>query len=261
MDNALTRRTRRPLRLGADDFQYLLTMFGPSLGLWRAAEIAALREQVYEAPVLDLGCGDGIVTSRVLERVAIGLDPDSAALEQAAKRGIYEQLVPNLVEQADIPPSSIGTVVSNSALEHAPNIDAALAAVRRMLQPGGRLIVTAPTEAFSRWLALPSARYAAWRNGQLVHRNLWSTTEWARRLEQAGLEMESVRPYLRRSLVTAWDALELLQMIWIGNRRLVGVVWKGIPPGWMARMARAGSHLDLSASEPGGGRLIAARKV
>ena len=64
---------------------------GPSLGLWRAAEIAALREQTYEPPVLDLGCGD-----------RAGPEPGGA----------------------------------------------------RALRPGGRLILTAPTEAFSRQLAL-----------------------------------------------------------------------------------------------------------
>ncbi len=261
MGNAIVRETRRPLHVSAEEFQYLFTTFGPSLGLWRAAEVAALREQAYRPPVLDLGCGDGIVTSRVLDKVAIGLDPDEAALEQAARRGIYECLEPSLAERADIRPGSIGTVISNSALEHARQPKKALAAVRRMLQPDGRLIVTAPTEAFSRQLALPSRRYAGWRNRQLMHLNLWSVEEWSQRLGQAGMEVEWVRPYLRHSLVTVWDALELLQMVWIGRKRVVGVVWKRIPDAWMMRLARAAARMDLSAPEPGGGRLIVARKV
>ncbi len=261
MGNTVVSQTQHPLFLGAADFQYLFTTFGPSLGLWRAAEIAALREQIYRTPVLDLGCGDGIVTSRVLERVSIGLDPDADALKQAAQRGIYERLEPSLVERADIPPGSIGTVMSNSALEHARQPDQALAAARRMLQPDGHLIITAPTEAFSPWLAVPWPRYAAWRNQQLAHLNLWNVDEWSRRLKRAGLELETVRPYLRHSLVTLWDALELLQMVWIARRRVLGVAWKRIPPAWMARLARSAARLDLSAPEPGGGRLIVARKV
>ncbi len=261
MGNAIARETRRPLRVHAAEFHYLFKTFGPSLGLWRAAEIAALREQVYQPPVLDLGCGDGIVTSRVLEQVAVGLDPDEAALEQAKRRGIYERLVPSLVERAGIPPGSIGTVLSNSALEHAPQPNQALAAVGGMLQPSGRLIVTAPTEMFSRWLFVPSPRYAAWRNRQLVHLNLWSAQEWSRRLREAGLEVEWVRPYMRHSLVALWDALELLQMIWIGRKRALGVIWKGMPSAWMVRLARSAARLDLSSQEPGGGRLIVARKV
>jgi hypothetical protein len=36
--------TQRPLYLDAPTFRVLLEQQGPSLGLWRAAEIAALRE-------------------------------------------------------------------------------------------------------------------------------------------------------------------------------------------------------------------------
>src|SRR5438270_13653786 len=36
-----------PLHLDAPTFHTLLKLQGPSLGLWRAAEIAVLREQVY----------------------------------------------------------------------------------------------------------------------------------------------------------------------------------------------------------------------
>ncbi|HEY9726835.1 MAG TPA: class I SAM-dependent methyltransferase, partial [Chroococcales cyanobacterium] len=66
----------RSLHLDAATLQVLLKQQGPSLGVWRAAEIAALREQTYEPPILDLGCGDGLVTSMVVPKVNIGIDPD-----------------------------------------------------------------------------------------------------------------------------------------------------------------------------------------
>src|SRR5579884_1217065 len=47
-----------PLHLDAFTCRILLELQGPSLGLWRAAEIAALREQSFERPILDVGCGD-----------------------------------------------------------------------------------------------------------------------------------------------------------------------------------------------------------
>jgi predicted TPR repeat methyltransferase len=81
----------KSLHLPEGDFRFLLEKLGPSLGFWRAAEIAALREQAYTPPVLDLGCGDGFITSQVLSQVEIGLDPDQAALERAAGLGIYQR--------------------------------------------------------------------------------------------------------------------------------------------------------------------------
>jgi SAM-dependent methyltransferase len=266
--------TLRPLYLDAQTFHTLLKLQGPSLGLWRAAEIAVLREQVYgesmapargattnlQRPILDLGCGDGLVISQVLPRVEVGLDPDEKVLKRAAQTGIYERFEAVPAEEMRLADQSIGTVVSNSVLEHLPHLDAVFEAVARVLRPGGRLIFTVPTEAFSRWLVLPVARYAAWRNHQLCHLNLWPTERWVSHLERAGLEVEEVRPYLRHELVATWDALELLQQIWVFHRRLVRIVWQRIPASLLNRMACWASRLDLSAPAPGGGRLVVARK-
>ncbi len=249
-----------PLHLDTCTFRVLLERQGPSLGLWRAAEVAALREVTYEHPILDLGCGDGLVTSLVIPHVEIGLDPDKKVLERAARQGVYDRFEPVFAEDMQLPEASIGTVLSNSVLEHVSRLDATLEAVARVLRPGGRLVFTAPTEAFSTLLVLPSKRYARWRNHQLRHLNLWSLERWIQQLERVGLEVEVVRPYLRPHLVRLWDDLELVQQIWIGHRRLVGMIWRRIPPGGLDRLARWASQIDLSSPPPGGGRLIVARK-
>jgi hypothetical protein len=120
--------------------------------------------------------------------------------------------------------------------------------------------MTAPTGRFGRWLLLPVAPYARWRNRRLVHLNLWSARGWAERLGAFGLTVVSVRPYLRRALVAAWDALDLAEQVWVARRRLVGVAWRRLPAGVLRRLARAASRLDLAAPSPGGGHLIVARK-
>ena len=253
----------RGLYLPEPDFRYLFVRFGPSLGLWRAAEVAALREQQasFEHPVLDLGCGDGLVTSLVLPRVAIGVDPDGRALAKAAALGAYERLRPVTIEDAQLPAGSMATILSNSVLEHVLQLDRALAAAARVLRPGGRLIFTVPTDAFGSWLLLPSDGYAAWRNHQLAHLNLWPIERWNEHLARAGLQIELVRPYLRRGLVRAWDALELLQQVRLGRWRAFGWFWRRLPAAVITALARRVARLDLAAPAPGGGRLLVARKV
>ena len=182
-----------PLHLDVPAFQVLLERQGPSLGLWRAAEVAVLRQVQYERPVLDLGCGDGLVTSLVMSRVEVGLDPDENVLKQASLRGIYERFEPVCAEAMQLPAGSIGTVLSNSVLEHLPGLDNVLESVARVLRPGGRLVFTVPTENFSDCLALPFSGYAAWRNSRLAHLNLWSVARWTEQLERVGLEAEDVR--------------------------------------------------------------------
>jgi SAM-dependent methyltransferase len=249
-----------PLHLDALTFQALLERQGPSLGLWRAAEVAALREFQFEHPVLDLGCGDGLITSLVLSQVEIGLDPDKKVLERAARRGIYDRFEPVCAETMQLPAGSIATVVSNSVFEHLPMLDDVLECIAQVLRPGGRLVFTVPTEAFSKCLALPLSRYITWRNRRLVHLNLWPVARWTEHLERVGLHVEEVRPYLRPHLVRAWDTLEMLQHIWIGRRRLIGMMWRRIPRATFEHLAQWAARLDLSSPHPGGGRLIIARK-
>lgn len=248
------------LRLNAAAFRHLLEHQGPSLALWRAAEIAALRTQGYPHPILDLGCGDGLVTAMVLPTVAFGIDPDAHALARAARHGIYQQLLPVPVENAALPAGSVHTVFSNSVLEHLPNLPSVLTTIARLLRPDGQLIFTTPTAAFSRWLALPLPGYALWRNRQLAHLNLWSAERWTAQLEHVGLYVKHIQPYLRPSLVRLWDILELLQHVWIARRRLVGLLWRRIPPPWMTRLAHRVAQLELATPPPGGGHLIVARK-
>lgn len=248
------------LQLSAEDVYDLLQRLGPSLGIWRAAEVAVLRTQTYERPVLDLGCGDGIVTSLVLSRVDTGVDPSPDAIRHAAALNLYDRLEAVRVEALPFPPGSFATVMSNSVLEHIADLPAVLGATARLLRPGGRLIFTAPTEAFTDWLALPARAYGAWRNRHYEHRNLWSVDTWAHHLRQAGFAIVAVRPYLHRRLVTAWDLLELAQRIWIGRYRLFGLCWRRVPPHVLARLAQRIANIDLAAAPPGGGRLIVARK-
>lgn len=249
------------LHLPVSDFHRLLTLQGPSLALWRGAEIAVLREQRYAHPILDLGCGDGLVTAMVLRDVDYGIDPDVQALQRAADRGIYRHLVAASAEEMPVPDGSIATVISNSVVEHMTHLAEALEAVARVLAHGGRFIFTTPTDSFSEWLVLPSPRYAAWRNRQLVHRALLSSGEWGRCLAEVGLQIEVVQPYLGRDSVWAWDALELLQQVWIGERRLVSVIWRRLPGAWMDSLANRYAALNLSAVGEGGGQLIVARKI
>ncbi len=252
-----------PLTLPEQDFRFLFGAFGPSLGLWRGAEVAALREAVEpgQEKCLDLGCGDGLVTSLVLPRVMIGLDPDGIALDKAAALSLYQRRVALPMEDFALPQNSLDAVISNSVLEHLPNIETVLESIAHVLRPGGKLIFTCPTEAFSRWLALPVQSYAASRNQHFQHLNLWPVEEWSRRLSKTGLQIECVRPYLRRGWVRAWDVVELMQMVKLRKVRIFGRVWRSLPPAWLDALARRAAQIDLSSTEPGGGRLIVARKI
>lgn len=249
------------LQLPTADFRTLLERQGPSLGLWRAAEVAVLREQRFDAPVLDLGCGDGLVTSLVLPRVEYGVDPCLAALGRARALGVYRQLIARPVERVALPNGSIATVLSNSVLEHLPDPSSVLRAVARLLRPGGRFVFTVPSEGFSPALGLPFEAYRRWRNRTYGHLNLWDLERWSAELARTGLAVEHARTYLRPSLVRLWDLLDLPQQLRLRRLRPFGALWRRLPASAIERLAARLSSWDLAAPPPGGGRLIVARKA
>ncbi len=248
------------LSLDATTLARLLQLQGPSLGLWRAAEIAALRQYDYVRPILDVGCGDGLVSAMVFNEVDAGIDPDPDALKRAARTGLYLRLENAFVEQSDLPDAHFGTIISNSVLEHIPNLQPVLMKARRLLRPGGRLVFTVPTEQFSESLAFPFRSYSSWRNRQLCHLNLWTESRWREVLEDAGFQLVTIQPYLQPRLVFYWDLLELLQQARLARRRLFGLAWRRLPPRFIRSFASRISRLDFSSPAPGGGRLIVAQR-
>jgi 2-polyprenyl-3-methyl-5-hydroxy-6-metoxy-1,4-benzoquinol methylase len=104
--------------------------------------------------VLDLGCGDGIISLGLASRSpagsVIGLDLEPVDMEflasMAAQHGVaIEQ--PGLTfgvtqnEGLAIPDDSVDIVITWSVFEHVSNIPGLLAEIRRVLVPGGLLFV------------------------------------------------------------------------------------------------------------------------
>lgn len=109
--------------------------------------------------VLDLGCGDGQLTADLVVPpggTVIGLDWSGGALCRARTRQLT--LVQAEVEGADLPfPDGIfDAVMFNEVIEHLVEIDRAIVEARRVLMPGGYLLVSTPNLAawFNRLLLL-----------------------------------------------------------------------------------------------------------
>lgn len=89
--------------------------------------------------ILDLGCGDGQLTSRIDAAGAevVGFDASAAMVEAARLRGLDARL-----GSAEALPfqCEFDAVFSNAALHWVHDQDAMLAGVKRALRPGGRFV-------------------------------------------------------------------------------------------------------------------------
>jgi ubiquinone/menaquinone biosynthesis C-methylase UbiE len=105
--------------------------------------------------VLDVGCGEGIITRAVAARgaSAMGVDPSSRLIEYARGAGtpgpgtvVYA--VDDGCELSTVADDSVDWVTAGLSLNHVPDLDAALAAVRRVLTARGSLAFSVPHPCF-----------------------------------------------------------------------------------------------------------------
>jgi len=97
--------------------------------------------------LLDVGCGDGLLLQRVAPfvRETVGIDPDSQAIARARERLAGSQNTSLIAGDffdmpIPTPQDRFDTIVCVAALHHMPLQDALLQ-MRRLLKPGGKLLI------------------------------------------------------------------------------------------------------------------------
>lgn len=195
--------------------------FQPATAVWRAAEIAAVARVPFpNGRGLDLGCGDGRLTTILSEQVGrltlVGLDVDPLETALASDEHLYEKVHTCRADTIPEADSSFDYVFSISVMEHIPTLEPVLRDVARVLKAGGRLIVTVPGVGFHRCLRGPlfggssRAAYLASLDRRLAHLRYWTIAEWRRVLDAAGLRLIDARPILSRGEVRRWETVSRL---------------------------------------------------
>ena len=166
--------------------------------LWRNIELNVVRgiADMFQPPILDLGCGDGVFFGLAIGEADYGVDLRDD-LAEIVRPGVYKAVRQgDVVKGLDFPDNSIGTVFANSVLEHITQLDTALGEFRRILRPGGRLIATVPAAAYfdglARWMGEKASRRF---HDSRDHVNLLSPAQWQERLDRLGYDTELIREY------------------------------------------------------------------
>lgn len=191
----------------------------PATAFWRAIEIEALasRDIPDEGLGLDLGCGDGILTNILLERIGsrrlIGIDLDPLETQAAKRFPFYERIHTCSADAIPELDASVDFVISNSVLEHIPPLAGTISEVGRLLRPGGRFFFTVPGPGFHANLAgslLPwrdRDRYLRTLDTRLAHFHYLSQSQWEQMLASNGLVMDSCLGYLNAAETRRWEQL------------------------------------------------------
>jgi SAM-dependent methyltransferase len=168
-------------------------------------------------PVLDLGCGDGHFASVVFdEPLDAGFDPWWGPLTEAHGRDAYHVLAQAEGARMPYPDEHFATVVSNSVLEHIPELSPVLAEAARVLQSGGRFYFCVPGPNFLPFLSIGRAldrvglrslgdSYRCLFNRISRHYHCDGPAVWEQRLEKAGLELVRSWTYFSRRALVALE--------------------------------------------------------
>lgn len=140
--------------MGTKDFNQLDLL----IGRWRLRQV----QRHFQAgdTVLDFGCGHQALLLRTIAgriRRGVGLDYDVADARLAPH---VEILGRRFVDRLDFPDATFDRIALLAVIEHIPPADVPvlLAEFRRVLKPGGQLVLTTPTPA-----ARPVLEFLAFR--------------------------------------------------------------------------------------------------
>lgn len=159
--------------------------------------------------ILDLGCGDGVLTERIAQRGAriVGVDSAPELVAAARARGLEIDLGDTHHLPYD---AAFDAVFSNAALHWMLQPEAVLAGIRRALVPGGRFV--AEFGGHGNIAAIVTALLAVLRRrGDLAVRKPWynpTPDEYQALLEKHGFVVEVIglhpRPTPLPTGMTGW---------------------------------------------------------
>src|SRR5947209_4491198 len=126
-----------------------------ALAFERTLECRIYESLRFERPILDVGCGEGLFAKIAFgEKIDTGIDPDEHEIERARELGAYQELIACWGNEIPKPDGYYKTIVSNSVLEHIPDLKPVLLEINRLLAPGGRFYMTVPSDKFDHYTVL-----------------------------------------------------------------------------------------------------------
>lgn len=230
----------------------------PMLAWFNALQLRSLCEcdVTLSGRVLDLGCGDGGVWRllselQLLAAHAYGIDISAIELTKARRLGAHRALVRADGGRLPFRDNTFSSAACIAMLGSAPRgPDPILAEIHRVLEPGGMLLATVPTDVFNSIVLWPhwldrispalSRRYLGRLNRRLPHFTVRSADGWQALLASHDMDVLDMRPFLSRREGYVWSVLALqvvrvLALLRLSRSRIVERITRSVVKNALAR--------------------------
>jgi len=196
-----------------------ISMAPLALAFERVVEYRILKEQEFERPVLDIGCGEGVFTNILFSsKIDLGIDPNPKELKRAHDLGGYKELIECFGDKIPKPDGAYRTIFSNSVIEHIVDIKPVLAEAYRLLAPGGRLYLTVPSNRFDEYTFISQIllffglknwqkRFSFFFNRFWAHYHYYDPEQWSKLVSEPGFEVVELRGYCPKRVCMMNDFL------------------------------------------------------
>lgn len=199
------------MEFNTDFFENYLRDAPLPLALERTLECHILSKKTFTRPILDIGCGEGLFAKKLFkQKIDVGIDPNPRELERAKNYDIYTELLQCKGDSIPKEDGSFNTILSNSVMEHIPEIDMVLKEAHRLLSNSGFIYLTLPTARFDQYtllhqfikkfkLSSSSKRYSQFFNKFWAHYHYYNIGEWTAKFESLGFKVVEAQEYGSKS--------------------------------------------------------------
>jgi ubiquinone/menaquinone biosynthesis C-methylase UbiE len=155
--------------------------------------------QADPASLLDVGCGEGVLTHewarRLGERRVVGIDLDDPLLHAEWEKRAAPNLTYQVMKAENLPfaDREFDVATAIEVLEHVPDPEHTVAEMARVA--GGHLLVSVPREPLWRGLNMARGAYVKDLGNTPGHLNHWSKRSFVRLLSRHGTVVQARSPF------------------------------------------------------------------